>query len=169
MTVKFDDSSVADFFDAQVDQGRTPEQFGRIWIHTHPGNSPYPSGTDEETFDRCFGSSNWAIMFILARGGQTYARLRFNSGPSGDLELPVEIDFQQPFPAADPAGWKAEYRAAVSIEQRIVVSRPSRAFADARAAEFFQALEPQGGGPLWDEFPSDPFLEMQDECLAKPF
>ena len=114
VTVKFDDSSVADFFDQQVDQGRTPEQFGRIWIHTHPGDSSRPSCIDEDTFARCFGSSNWAVMFILARGGQTYARLRFNAGPGGELVLPVEIDFEQTFPAANPAAWQAEYRQMVS-------------------------------------------------------
>src|SRR5438874_4327182 len=43
MTVKFDDDSVADYFDDQVDRGRRPEEFARIWIHTHPGDSPFPS------------------------------------------------------------------------------------------------------------------------------
>lgn len=43
VTVAFDDESVADFFEDQVAAGRSPEQFGRIWIHTHPGNCPRPS------------------------------------------------------------------------------------------------------------------------------
>ena len=43
VTVEFDDESVADFFDKQVDAGLKPEQFGRIWIHTHPGDSARPS------------------------------------------------------------------------------------------------------------------------------
>ena len=55
--VAFDDESVADFFDAQVDSGRQPQQFGRLWVHTHPGDCPLPSMTDEDTFDRVFGSS----------------------------------------------------------------------------------------------------------------
>ena len=38
-SVAFDDNAVADFFDAQVDAGRKPDQFARIWAHTHPGNS----------------------------------------------------------------------------------------------------------------------------------
>ena len=61
--------------------GLPPERFARIWVHTHPGKSPHPSITDEETFQRCFGNSDWAVMFILARGGQSYARLRLNAGP----------------------------------------------------------------------------------------
>ena len=40
VTVAFDDQSVADFFDRQVDHGFRPEQFGRIWIHTHPETPP---------------------------------------------------------------------------------------------------------------------------------
>jgi hypothetical protein len=132
VTVKFDDNSVADYFDAQVDQGRTPEQFARIWIHTHPGDSPHPSCMDEATFERCFGAADWAVMFIVARGGQAYARLRFGTGPGGELVLPVEIDFGQPFPAADPAAWEAEYREMVLREPEPVahprLPRPSAEF-----------------------------------------
>ena len=73
--VAFDDTAVAEFFDDQIDEGRQPEQFARIWIHTHPGNSAQPSSVDVETFDRVFGRCDWAVMFILARGGQTFAQL----------------------------------------------------------------------------------------------
>src|SRR6185369_8446210 len=38
-SVEFDDESVADFFEDQADAGRRPEEFARLWIHTHPGNS----------------------------------------------------------------------------------------------------------------------------------
>jgi hypothetical protein len=50
VSVEFDDEAVADFFDTQVDLGRQPEQFGRVWLHSHPGDSPQPSDIDEETF-----------------------------------------------------------------------------------------------------------------------
>ena len=85
-------------------------------MHTHPGDSASPSGTDEETFARCFGNSDWAIMFILARGGQTYARLALNTGPGGDLLLPVEIDFSRPFPASEEQDWEQEYLTSVTEE-----------------------------------------------------
>lgn len=109
ITVEFDDEAVADFFDRQIDLGRRPESFARLWIHTHPGNSAEPSSTDEETFERCFGRTDWAVMFILARAGQCYSRLRFNCGPGGELHLPVAIDWEAPFPAADHPAWAAEY------------------------------------------------------------
>ena len=113
VTVEFDDNGVADFFDEQVDAGLQPENFFRIWLHTHPGDSAQPSGTDEETFARVFGSCDWAVMAILASGGETYARLRFNAGPGGEYELPLRIDYAQPFPAADPEAWQAEYERCV--------------------------------------------------------
>ena len=84
-SVAFDDQAVAEFFDEQVDLGRKPEQFARIWVHTHPGNSPEPSGTDEATFCRVFGRTNWAVMFILARYG-SYVAKAVMWRPAGILE-----------------------------------------------------------------------------------
>ncbi len=112
-SVEFDDTAVADFFDQQVDSGRSPEEFARIWLHTHPWDSAEPSGTDEKTFQRCFGSADWAVMCILARHGQRYARLRYGVGPGGDIEIPVRIDFECSFPGADYAAWDAEYEQSV--------------------------------------------------------
>ena len=114
-SVAFDDQAVADFFDQQVDLGRRPEQFGRLWVHTHPGNFAEPSMTDEDTFARVFGRTDWAVMFILARQGQSYARLRFHVGPGGDVDLPVCVDYSRPFAASDHAAWKEEYAACVQI------------------------------------------------------
>lgn len=113
VTVAFADDSVANFFDEQVDQGLRPECFARLWLHTHPGDSPEPSLTDEETFARVFGRSDWAVMFILARGGQTYARLRFNVGPGGSLKIPVGVDYQAPFTGSEHEAWETEYLAHV--------------------------------------------------------
>ena len=91
VSVAFDDRAVADMFDEQVDLGRRPEQFARIWIHTHPGSSAVPSALDEATFQDVFGRCDWAVMFILARGGATYARLQFRgycrSGSTGSDRL----------------------------------------------------------------------------------
>jgi hypothetical protein len=116
VSVAFDDDAVADFFDAQVDAGRTPSQFARIWLHTHPGDSPEPSGTDEETFARVFGKCDWALMFILARYGKRYARLRFNAGPGGDVLIPTGVEFGSDFPASDQDSWTAEYDRNIHIE-----------------------------------------------------
>jgi hypothetical protein len=78
VTVRFDDDAVA-------------ELFARLWIHTHPGDSAQPSGTDEETFARTFGACDWAVMFIVNRSAQTYARLSFSAGPGGQVLLPTAV------------------------------------------------------------------------------
>ncbi len=116
VTVVFDDEAVAEFFEQQAQAGRHPRQFGRIWAHTHPGSSAHPSGTDEETFARVFRGCDWAVMFILAQGGQTYARLRIGQGIDVQLPLAVEVDFTQSFPEANFRRWKDEYDAAVTVE-----------------------------------------------------
>jgi proteasome lid subunit RPN8/RPN11 len=116
VTVAFDDAAVADFYEDQVDQGRAPAQFSRIWLHTHPGTSPHPSSVDEATLERVFGNCDWAVMAILARGGQTYVRLCFNTGPGGAMLIPVEVDFSLPFAGSDHAAWQAEYEAHIHPE-----------------------------------------------------
>ncbi len=117
--VAFDDESIADFFDREVDANRRPEQFARIWIHTHPGDCPRPSITDEETFQRAFGRADWALMFILAREGQSYTRLRFNVGPGAEIELPVCVDYSRSFLASRPDAWEAEYLTNVHAVQPV--------------------------------------------------
>ncbi len=114
VSVAFDDESVADFFADQVEAERQPEQFGRIWLHSHPGNSPEPSMTDENTFDRVFGRCDWAIMFIVAQDGKTYAKLRFNVGPGSEVNIPVYVDYSVEFDAADFSTWKKQYKANVT-------------------------------------------------------
>jgi len=125
VSVAFDDTAVADFFETQVDLGRKPEQFARTWIHTHPGSYPNPSGTDEETFQRIFGKCDWSLMVIVARDGATYARIRFNAGPGGQALLPVAIDYSQPFPAAEPQAWLEEYKANVRSTEWFIIKEPS--------------------------------------------
>ena len=75
------------------------------------------SSTDEETFQRVFGRCDWSVMFIIARGGRSYARLQFGVGPRAQIEIPVTINWDQEFSAADPAAWEHEYMACVQPEQ----------------------------------------------------
>lgn len=117
VSVRFDDAAVADFYDDQVDRGFAPDRFCRVWVHTHPGNSAQPSGTDEETLERVFGRCDWSVMFILACGGDSYARLRLGTGPTAEMTIPIEVDYDASFPASDIAAWEQEYENCVrSIE-----------------------------------------------------
>ena len=114
-SISLDDEAVADFFESQVEAGRQPQQFFRIWCHSHPGDSPEPSGTDEETFHRVFGRCDWALMLIVAQDGKTYARLRFNVGPGGQVLIPVCVDYSLPFGPSDHEAWEAEYKANIKV------------------------------------------------------
>jgi hypothetical protein len=117
VSVKFDDAAVADFFDDQVDLGRKPEQFARIWLHTHPGDCSEPSVIDEETFARVFSNCQWAVMFVLAQDNRTHARLSFNVGPGSQLLIPVEVDYGQDFGPSDKAAWDTEYEANIKATE----------------------------------------------------
>lgn len=135
-SVEFDDVGVADFAEDRVAEGLKPHQFLRVWIHTHPGDSPHPSGTDEDTFRRRFGDCDWAVMFILAKGGDVYARLKFNSanGPAAAIMAGVSVDWGRWTGQADERrtevagtleGWKAEYDKNVTVR---VPARPANSW-----------------------------------------
>lgn len=161
-SVRFDDHSVADLFDEQVDAGLRPAQFARIWVHTHPGRSARPSRTDAKTWLRCFGRTDWSVMFILARGGQTYARLRFGVGPGGSFPIPAEVDFSYPFPAADFDAWEREYRRYVRTEAP-PLGRPQRRVPSEWNVDLFREVA-GGCGDLGDNRSSEsPFLYQYHE------
>ncbi len=144
-TVAFDDAAVADLFDELVDQGLQPEQFGRVWIHTHPGNCPLPSSVDEATFRRVFGRTDWSVMAIVARNDASYARLSFHVGPGGALDIPVRVDYGQPFAGTDVAAWEQEYVA------NVVVANAPLMEPDNLSADLF-AGEPQHHYWDWEDF-----------------
>lgn len=131
-TVAFDDAAVADLFDRMADAGIPPARFARIWLHTHPGSSVTPSGTDEATFARVFSGCDWAVMAILGRTGRTSARLRFGAGPGGAVEIPTRIEWADwPSFARDPdlgeliAHWQYEFESLVEIRIDADLSRLS--------------------------------------------
>ena len=157
-SVAFDDESVADLFDELVDAGLRPEQFARVWIHTHPGNCPNPSSVDEETFARVFGGCDWAVMFILARGGATYARLRFNAGPGGAMEIPVEVDFHQAFAGSDHRAWEDAYQQQVQAQEAYPLIAGGWGLDE--STDPFQLLD---GLDLYDEVDAELFMEMNHD------
>ena len=128
VSVKFDDEAVANFFEDQVDLGRRPEQFARIWCHSHPGMSPEPSMTDEDTFVRVFGNCQWSVMLIVAEGNKTYAKLSFNVGPGGQVLIPVGVDYSCEFEPSNRRVWTAEYEANVATELVANISASQNSF-----------------------------------------
>jgi proteasome lid subunit RPN8/RPN11 len=178
VTISFDDDAVADFFDRQVDAGRRPEQFARIWCHTHPGDSPDPSTQDEETFERVFGRCDWAVLFVLGQGGKTYARLRFSVGPGCQVLIPVEVDYGLEFGPSDLRAWEAEYRENIRPEpwgsQTGICQGPYASYYDGWCVdewlEGFEMLEPDERQLVLDELAARPDLWDKTQPAAKgPF
>lgn len=157
-SVAFDDVAIADYFDEQVDRGLVPEQFARIWVHTHPGDCPLPSGTDEKTFQRCFGSADWSVMFILAKRDHVYARLRFTAGPGGEIEIPVEVEYSGEFPGSNVTAWNDEYLACVNPGGFSPQSPEPRQHLD----------DVWDDVPLWDVDGVE-FLDLEEELVEPPF
>jgi len=104
----------ADFVDKMSDAGFMPWQFQRILAHSHPGTSASPSSTDEKNFKNAFTAPDWAIMLIIAEGGEIYCRLKFNVGPGGTKNLKVSVDFSQEFKGSEHELWEREYQEKVS-------------------------------------------------------
>ncbi|MBI9018702.1 MAG: hypothetical protein JEZ07_15720 [Phycisphaerae bacterium] len=117
VTVNFDDIAVANYFEDMVDKGLKPEQFARIWIHTHPGFDPDPSGTDEQTFNRVFGNCNFSVMAIIAKKNKSYCRLHFNSGICCDINIPIKVDYEQGIDNKDIQIWEQIYKDNVAQEK----------------------------------------------------
>jgi hypothetical protein len=166
-SVRFSDEAVADYFDQAVDLGLKPDDFARVWLHTHPGASVTPSGTDEETFARCFGRCDWALMFILGRTSQTYARLAFHVGPGVQQLLPVAVDWPAwPQALAGLDGtlatvrerWQQEYAAHVQVQPN-----SSPAWLGFRLEELIEEHE------WWDDRPWSPEVDaIFYEPVEKP-
>ena len=93
------------------------------------------------------------MMFIIARGGQTYARLRFNVGPGGECVIPVEVDYTEPFAASDHDAWQHEYQQNVIKETSFQQT----------AARIIEQDDPPIDVPFWtaDDMPAIP--DIHDE------
>jgi len=114
---ELDPDDLVDDVECTLDAGLAPWQTHNILCHTHPGTSASPSGTDEKNFKNAFTSPDWAIMLIIAEGGEIYCRLKFNVGPGGTKNLKVSVDFSQEFQGSDPEAWETEYKTKV-VEQK---------------------------------------------------
>ncbi|MGA1753168.1 MAG: hypothetical protein ACO395_07405 [Pontimonas sp.] len=95
--------------------------FLRVWLHTHPGNCAKPSGTDLETQKEIFGTCDWSVMAILAKGGDFHNEVMW-CGPDKRshirVKIPHYVDWSLPFKGTDPDAWQAEYDANVNADRR---------------------------------------------------
>ncbi len=176
VSVKFDDEAVANFFEDQVDLGRKPEQFARIWLHSHPGDSPEPSIIDEETFERVFGNCQWAVLFVVAQDNKTYAKLSFNVGPGGQVLIPTAIDYGMDFGPSDHELWDAEYAANIKAAEWLSASTAKNDKSTKHDLtgyalpydflEEFERMEPEERQFILDELAERPELWDEEGVMA---
>lgn len=114
VTVEFDKEDSIKFVEEMTDKGLSYWQFGSIFLHSHPGNCPNPSITDEENFNKNFSLPHMAVFFIIAKQGATYCRLRYNVSAGTEVTIDSTVDYTTPFPASDKIAWEAEYKEKVS-------------------------------------------------------
>lgn len=92
VTEPFDDAEVLDFYSRDVERELPLDRYARVWVCTRPGRSARPASVDEVIFARLFGSIPWSVLCLVASGGATYARLRYNIGPAGAWKIPIVVD-----------------------------------------------------------------------------
>lgn len=153
--------------------GLHPGLCTRVWLHTHPGDSPEPSGTDEKYWDE-FSKQHGHVMGIMARGGRTFARLALRDVYCTDIEIPVSVvppadvtewakaqvaeKVGKPAPVAHEYVWERNSKGVYT--QRSKVQHPFCSAAEwerrqangvARTAENLRSLEATTGGALWPQ------------------
>lgn len=99
--VDFDEDDVSRIVTEYAMKGHPADQITNIWIHTHPGSSAKPSGTDEKTFANSYSSQPLAVMFILAKGGETFTRIRTTIKGVGMFMEPKDIEIVEHKPTDD--------------------------------------------------------------------
>lgn len=116
-TVELDTEDSGKFVEKMLDEGLAPWQCQNIWIHTHPGNCPEPSGTDEENFKKNFSHPHWAVFFILADGGQTWCEVQFNVGPTCRVSCEHSVIYEGSFQGTNKKAWQEEYEKNVTKQK----------------------------------------------------
>lgn len=135
---EFTENGIADHVERYSEAGYSADEYFRIWIHTHPGASVSPSGTDENTFRDVFSKAPWAIMAILGRTGKLSARLRCPPGITVELEhrvrwedWPTGLEYDE---------WVQEYETLIHRAKPVALAHRQ------------EVIESDAGLKEWDEW-----------------
>lgn len=75
-TFEFCPDAMGKHMEDMAARGISPDRCLKIYIHTHPHESPTPSQTDWNEFEDFSENSDFTVMFIMARGGACHCTLR---------------------------------------------------------------------------------------------
>jgi hypothetical protein len=89
-------------------------------------------------------------MAIVAQEGSTYARLRFNAGPGGEVKIPVYVDYNCEFDASDFEVWQQQYMANVVEDNIFALTSKSKKHKQADKVDVFGSDGFEDFGSLTD-------------------
>jgi len=117
------------------------------------------------------------LYFIVAQNNRTYAKLSFNVGPSGQILIPVEIDYSKDFSPSDRCAWDVEYKKNVKAvdwffepdsinETKKIHNDYSSLALSYDFLEEFEKMEPQERQFILDELADRPdFWDEESEVI----
>ena len=119
------DEAMAEYYKECYAQDMDIQEFGCVWLHTHPSDDTTPSGLDETTFAETFSRHPWAAMLILGQNGSMYGRVKNNKGLVLSQQVDVVIDWRLWEDFVSPASWSKDYKNLVHGEEYQYVQRGS--------------------------------------------
>jgi len=126
-STRFDPDGLSDMHFKMSELGYDPSEWYRIWIHTHPEMPAEPSCTDEWNLADVYGDHNWAVMAIVSKTGDHYARLVHNEGPPSAVRIDFGIetvDCSPPVTAVDVKSLIEEYDENVKVMESWINEPP---------------------------------------------
>jgi len=148
--------------------GLSPGRFGRIWVHTHPGFSSEPSGTDWSTFRETFGGKDWAIMFILSDKRLATCILQIDVVPGGYFRIPWEVDWDYEFQGSAFEEWDKEYKDNVSTRSYRSYSYPSTGYSSCNRGNYGDCEKCGANMYLYDHLEMKLCWKCKDALKADP-
>ena len=114
-------------------------------------------------------------MFVVAQDNRTYAKLRFNVDPGGQVLVPTEIGYSEDFGPSDRDLWDSEYSANVKAVEWL----PGQSDAEPDSSEHdlrdyalpydfideFERMEPEERQFILDELAERPELWDEKEVM----
>lgn len=128
-TTDMDGAGLTEYLSRMDDQGFSPGHCFRVWLHTHPGDSPEPSGTDWTQYEKLKTTYEypWFAMLIISRTGKKFGRMFFSQGPGGESEVKWDVDWGYPGEEVIFEDWDEEYKTYVEVSKpKIVHAAPTK-------------------------------------------
>lgn len=90
-SIDFDDEGTVEFMEDELEAGLEFDQFMRVWIHTHPGDSASPSPLDRTTFRQLADTLPYVVMLIISKSGSATAEIGYKLPTGQFVSMPCGI------------------------------------------------------------------------------